>query len=118
MSDEQDKKLGTIREQTDVIDEGQRTYQRQERIFASKFKSGDATPSIQDANAWACGTGVVVITKFRNGQNGQTIKLLGHANTTITHGTNIFTNTGANKVLAANKVYTFTMFNNLWYENA
>lgn len=115
---ESPKKLGTERIQIDQLDEGQRSYFKQDKLFVGKFKSADATPNVQDIEAWICHATVVVITNFRNGQNGQTIRLLGNANNTITHGTKIFTNTGANKVLAANKVYTFTMFNNLWYENA
>ena len=58
------------------------------------------------------------ITDLTNGQIGQEVKLLGDGFTTMQHGTNIFTNTGANKLLAVNKVYTFTKFSTGWIENA
>lgn len=60
----------------------------------------------------------VSVTDFLNAQEGQEIKVLGDGQTTIVHGTKIKTNTAANKLLAVNKIYTFTHFPPLWIENA
>jgi hypothetical protein len=62
-------------------------------------------------------TVATTITSIVGGQEGQEVKFLGDGFTTFQHGTIIFTNTAANKLLAANKVYTFTQFNSKWYEN-
>lgn len=85
--------------------------------FVETFTSGDTTPSVKNIRVWKCNTGVVTITDFDNGAEGQVIWLLGHANTTITHGTNIMTNTGANKTLAANRIYSFVHIDGVWYEH-
>ena len=63
-------------------------------------------------------TTATTVTNFAGSQEGQELKVLGDGYTTLQHGTNIFTNTGANKLLAANKVYTFTKFPSGWVENA
>lgn len=63
-------------------------------------------------------TTATTVTNFTGGQEGQELKILGDGYTTLQHGTNIFTNTGANKLLSANKVYTFTKFPSGWIENA
>lgn len=63
-------------------------------------------------------TTATTVTDFTGEQLGQEIKLLGDGYTTLQHGTNIFTNTAANKLLAVNKVYTFTKFSSGWIENA
>jgi hypothetical protein len=75
------------------------------------------SPSVRNVSIFQCANSApTTVVDFLNGQNGQTLVLLGEGNTTIEHGTNIFTNTGANKLLAANTVYRFTQFNGLWYE--
>lgn len=116
MTDKAPQPLGTERVRTDNIDEGVRRSLHQDTLFRSKFPSGLATPSVMDCNVWECGAGVIAITNFKNGQEGQTIRILGNVNNTINNNANIKTNTGANKVLAANKMYTFTMINKVWYE--
>ena len=63
-------------------------------------------------------TGAVTLTDFTNGQEGQTIFVLGDGQTTVTHGTKIKTNTAANKLLASNAVYIFTRVSSVWYENS
>jgi len=62
-------------------------------------------------------TVAVTVTNLTGGQEGQEVKICGDGFTTIQNGTNLFTNTGANKLLAANKVYTFTKFSSGWIEN-
>lgn len=50
------------------------------------------------------------VTDFLNGSPGQRLYILGDGQMTIVNGTFIYTNTGANKLLATNKVYRFTFF--------
>lgn len=76
------------------------------------------TPSVKNLRFFKCHTTPTTITDFVDGQQCQDITLLGTGNTTITNGTKIKTNTGANKVLTANKVYRFTRYDNVWYEDA
>lgn len=58
------------------------------------------------------------LTDFTNGADGQTIYVVGDGNTTITHGTKIVTNTGANKLLANNSLYIFIRVGTVWIELA
>lgn len=85
----------------------------------SPAQPGDTGPSVLNRVRLAFNnSGAISVTNLRYGQEGQEVKILGDGFTTLIHGTYIKTNTGANKLLAANKVYTFTLFNKLWIENA
>lgn len=110
------QKAGTVREQTNKVQEGQNRSFHLTEQHVGQFNNGDTIPRIQDVECWICGGTVVTITDFLFGQNGQTIKILGKANTTIKNNTKIKTNTGADKTLSNDKVYRFTRFNNIWYE--
>jgi len=61
----------------------------------------------------------ITITNFTGGSDGYAIRILGDGTTTISNNANIKTNTGANKLLAVNKIYTFTYIDadKVWYEN-
>jgi hypothetical protein len=61
-------------------------------------------------------TGAVTVTNFLSGQDGQNILILGEGFTTVANNANIQTSTGANKLLVANRVYSFTLFGAKWYE--
>lgn len=74
------------------------------------------TPSVLN-NEYFTANDNSTVTDFLYGQPPQTIKILGNGTMTISNNANIKTNTGANKVLAANKVYTFTLFD-IWYEDS
>lgn len=63
-------------------------------------------------------TAPVTITSFKGGMQGRMIKLLGDGFTTIANNALIKTNTGVNKLLLINKIYTFTCVNNIYIENA
>lgn len=63
-------------------------------------------------------TGAVSVTNLTNGQEGQSVIFLGDGFTTFVNNTNIGTNTGANKLLAAGYAYTFTRLNSKWIEDA
>lgn len=78
-----------------------------------------ATPKVENATHFVCTNAAPVnVTNFLRGAAFQSIVLLGDGNTTVVHGATIKTNTAANKLLAANKVYRFTNFNGVWVEDA
>lgn len=76
------------------------------------------TPNVQNVTIFKSHGSPVIVTNFTGGKEGQVINILGNGNTTITNNTNIKTSTGANKVLAADKYYSFMMIDNVWYEHA
>lgn len=59
----------------------------------------------------------ITITNFLKGQEGQYLRILGDGNTTIADNAFIRTNTGANKLLAADIVYRFSLIEGIWYED-
>ena len=77
-----------------------------------------ATPSVKNTEIFKGSGNVVTVTNFKDGASGQLLRVLGDGTTTIANNATIKTNTGANKLLAANKIYTFSLINNVWYENA
>jgi hypothetical protein len=81
------------------------------------FVAGDTTPSVENVEFWKCQGTVVTITDFDNGATTQVIFVLGDGDTTISHNANIKTNTGANKLLAADRLYIFVHIEGVWYEN-
>ena len=63
-------------------------------------------------------TAPTTITNFTGGIVPMTIKILClDTNTTIANNATIKTNTGANKLLVANRVYTFSLDGTVWYED-
>lgn len=105
-------------ENDDVIFTGNVTHMKLPKVFVNKWPAASPTPSVANLNSHQAGGSVVTVTNFANGQEGQHISVLGDGATTVQHGTNIFTNSGADKLLAANMVYRFTLFNKIWYEDA
>lgn len=85
--------------------------------YIGKLKKGSVTPSVKNTERWDCvNTGAVTITNFLDGQPGQTLYLLGDGFTTIANNTKLAPNTGAAKLLAANKLYVFQLRNGVWTE--
>jgi hypothetical protein len=85
------------------------------------FTADDLTPSVADHDFFLFNnyTAAKSITDFDDGYSGQRIDVMdttANGYITIVNGTPIKTNTGANKVLAQNKIYTFRQFNGVWYE--
>jgi hypothetical protein len=76
------------------------------------------TPSVFNLEFFENDGSARTITNFLSGSRCQVIKILGDGNLTISNNSNIKTNTGANKLLAANKIYRFTYIINTWYEDA
>lgn len=76
-------------------------------------------PNVANIGVFVClYSAPTTITNFTGGSDNKTIRILGDGKATIKNGTNIFTNTGADKLLLTNGIYTFTLINNIWYENA
>lgn len=89
-----------------------------EKKYARNSK-GDTTPSVLNTEKLAfANVGATLVTKFDDGQPNQEVTILGDGQTTIANNAVIKTNTGANKLLAVNKVYRFTNFAGIWYEDA
>ena len=86
--------------------------------YVSDITIGDTTPTVLNCKLFTLvNIAPLSITYFNDGAEGQTIRLLGDGVTTVVHGASLKTNTGANKLLLANIIYTFTLINGVWYEN-
>lgn len=84
-----------------------------------RFQPTVTTPKVEHHNIWkANNTTAITITNFLLGSKGQTIYILGDGFTTIANNATIKTNTGSNKLLLTNQVYTFVNYDNVWYEVA
>lgn len=78
-----------------------------------------ATPSVENRTHFiANNLSPLSVTDFSKGSNFQSITILGDGFTSVSNNVSIKTNTGALKLLVTNKVYRFTRFNNVWYEDA
>lgn len=105
-------------ENEEVIFDNIVTFNVLPKIPVDKFKPTDTTPSVLNCCNWiTTNIGAITVTKFDDGADGQTIRVLGDGFTTVANNANIKTNTGANKLLLANKVYRFTYFNSVWIED-
>ena len=103
----------------EVVFYGQVTFTQLIESPVSKMKESETIPSVLNLTRLVANNlAPVTVTNFIHGQEGQTIKILGEGQTTIANNSTIKTNTGANKLLAANKVYTFTLFNAIWIEDS
>lgn len=102
---------------------GDSTFRGNVRFLVDPIVQGSkintVVPNISNIGVLVCNYAVpTTITNFTGGANNKTIRVLGDGNATVKNGTNIFTNIGADKLLKANGIYTFTLINNIWYENA
>lgn len=104
----------------ETIHEAAETHTVLDKEFVVTFKPADATPSVLNKRVFAAGnTGAQNVTYFDDGFDGQPISILGDGFTTVVHDiTKIKTNTVANKLLTAGKVYRFTRFSKIWIEDA
>ena len=86
--------------------------------YVSDIIAGDTTPTVLNCKLFTLQNAAPLsVTYFDDGAEGQTIKLLGDGFTTIVNGAALKVNIGANKLLLANIIYTFTLINGVWYEN-
>lgn len=113
---QQEAKLKSFRDI--VIFENDLVMMKIPEIFISRVDPGSSTLDVKSLTRFITNaTAAASISNFINGVNGQEIKILGDGFTTVSNNSSIKTNTGANKLLAANKVYTFTLFSDVWYES-
>ena len=59
----------------------------------------------------------VTVEDIKGGSPGRSVKFQGDGQTTFEDNAIIKTNTGVNKLLLADIIYTFTFYNDLWIEN-
>lgn len=105
-------------DKTERVQEAPVTQLVLEKKFVRNSKA-DATPSIKQIEKLVFkNTGAVLVTHFKDAQPGQEITILGDGFTTIQNNAKLVTNTGADKLLVAGKVYRFTNFNGVWHEDA
>lgn len=76
------------------------------------------TPRVSNIQVLIPMGAVNTITDFIGGADNQMLRILGDGVVIIANNFRIKTNTGANKTLLVNKVYTFHCINNVWYESA
>lgn len=78
--------------------------------------ANDATPSVSAGNLFKTG-GTTAITDFDDGVVGQTIRILAEHTITVTDGTPVVLNGGANFGMVSSDTLTLTMFNDqIWHE--
>lgn len=109
-----DENLGIRRIKYERVIEASTTRLVLDRILYDTLVS--TTPDVLNRQYFLSHASATTVTNFLNGQDGQHLYILGNGNTTLTHGTNIFTTTGANKVLAANLMYHLVCHDSKWYE--
>lgn len=100
-----------------VVFQGSVTFSQLPTVDVSELPPLVTKPSVLNRPVLiTTNTSTVNVTNFIDGHDGQTIKVLGDGNTVLVNGTYIITNTGLDKLLASNIVYTFTLINSKWYE--
>jgi hypothetical protein len=88
-------------------------------VYVNNIPLSDLTPSVLNCLLHNfSNVGATTVTNFTNGTEGQTIRIKGDGFTTIKNNTTIKTNTAADKLLAANTIYTLTLISGVWYEDA
>ena len=81
------------------------------------FADADAAPSVSGGNLFkTANTGATTITQFDDGVDGQVIRILIDANTTIQNNANIKNRSGANVTGAANITESYVRISGAWYQ--
>lgn len=96
------------------------THNVLDKEFVGALRPADPTPSVLNLTKFAAvNVAPVDVTYFDDGFDGQTIAILGDGQTTVKYNvTKLVTNTGADKLLQSLKVYRFTRYDKVWYEDA
>lgn len=104
----------------EVIQQAPVTKTVSDKEFVGIFRAADTTPSVLNLTKVTAGNvGANDITYFDDGFDGKEISVLGDGFSTVKHNVaKIKTNTAADKLLSADKVYRFTRFSNVWVEDA
>jgi hypothetical protein len=103
-------------EKEEVIFESTVHFLTHPKTYLDSFFAGDTTPSVKNRTVFLSPGSATTVTNFDEGSEGQCVRILGNGNLTVSHNTTIKNNAAGNKVLAANKMYTFTLVNGVWYE--
>lgn len=103
-------------EQDDINFTGQTSFYQLPKEFVGTLTKNDVTPSVKNVRVWKGSGTVVTITDFDDASDGF-LAILGDGTTTISHNANIKTNTGANKLLAVDRLYIFAHISGIFYEN-
>ena len=111
-----ERKITPTRVTEEQIIESAQTKLVLDKIFVADIGT-NTTPDVSNLEVFKCtNIAPVTVTDFLHGQDGQPIRILGDGFTTLQHGTKIFTNTLANKLLLANMFYQFMNIDGIWYE--
>lgn len=86
-------------------------------VYSLKIKA-NATPNVSNIKILLPQSVANTITNFIGGSENQELNILGDGVLVIANNANIHTNTGANKVQTAGKMYTYFCVGNIWYEHA
>lgn len=111
-------KGGSYTETRKIQFQNQVDFFRHPTVYESLINTGDTLPNVDNVDLLILSGVATVITNFTKGYNNQDLRVLGDGVSTISNNANIKTNTGANKILATNKIYRFTYYNKVWYEDA
>ena len=80
--------------------------------------ANDATPSVRGSNKWLTG-GIIAITDFDDGYEGQVIVIIAEDSITITDGTNILLSGSADFDMTATDTLTLIQkADEKWYETS
>jgi hypothetical protein len=83
------------------------------------IKATTTTPNVlNNTKIVLSSTAPVNVTNFLNGQEGQTIFVVGDGQSTIKNNATISTNGNADKLASSGSVYCFTLVNGVWRELA
>jgi hypothetical protein len=87
-------------------------------VQVDTFFTGDTTPDVSNRVVFRSPGGATTVTNFRLGTQGQTIKILGNGNLTISNVDGFIKHStgGPTKILGADAIYTFTLVDGVWYE--
>lgn len=114
----EEEQTGTLVETRKIQFQNQIDFFRHPTVYDSLVNPTDTTPNVDNLDVLRLSGAVVLITNFLKGYENQYLRLLGDGTSTIQNNVNIKTNTGANKLLLANRVYKFSYINKIWYEDA
>jgi hypothetical protein len=123
-SEESEVTANVPRVELEQVVEAQQQKQVLDRQWVGKFKAQDETPSVKNVEKFRAGNiDARNITYFDEGQEGQTIAILGDGFSTLVYDVaRIITSTAANKLMVLNKVYWFTCWkigtDLVWVEDA
>lgn len=112
--------LGVTQVTTNEVIEAEATRNVLEKQLIRYAKRGDLTPSVLNVERLMFrNTAALTITNLDDGKPGQKVDILGDGFTTVANNTKIATASGADTLLAADSVHTFTRWDDgKWHEQS